>query len=180
MKKVIIGVVVALIVIVGGFLAFHKSSNTTKTASTSPATTSSTNSPAVNNAVLITKTASGVGSYLADPSGNTLYTYNADSSGVSNCTGSCLAAWPAYQDKGSTANLPAGVSTFKRADNGQTQYTYNGMPLYYFVSDSQGKVSGNGVENFTVAKPTTASASTSTSTPSTSTSPTSTSPSYNY
>jgi len=156
-------VIIVLIVLAGGAYAlFHKSP---KASTGTKSTTSSTQStaPAVNNAVLITKTASGIGQYLADPSGKALYTFGGDSSGVSNCTGSCLADWPAYQDKGSTTGLPAGVSTITRTDNGQIQYTYMGKPLYYFVSDSQGKVTGNGDDNFSVAKPSTASSSQSSS-----------------
>src|ERR1700719_3425514 len=132
MRKAIIAVVLAVVIIVGGYLILHKSP---KSASSTSTTTTTSNAPAVNNAVLITKTSSGIGQYLADPSGKALYTFASDSSGVSNCTGSCLAIWPAYQDKGSTTNLPSGVSTIKRTDNGEIQYTYNGMPLYFFASD---------------------------------------------
>ncbi|HTB48698.1 MAG TPA: hypothetical protein VK712_01300 [Verrucomicrobiae bacterium] len=104
-----------------------------------------------------------------------LYTYGADTSGTSNCTGSCLSSWPAYQDTGSTAGLPTGISTIKRTDNGEIQYTYNGMPLYTFVGDSSGQVTGNGVSNFSVAKPAAASASQPATTPAASSSAQSTS-----
>ena len=139
----VLGVVVVVVVAAGGYAIFHKMSK--------PAATSS--SAVVSNSVLTTKTDSTVGQYLADTSGRALYTYASDSSGVSNCTGSCLANWPAYQDNGSTTGLPTGIGTIKRTDNGQTQYTYNGMPLYYFVSDGQGQVTGDGVAGFQVAKP---------------------------
>ncbi len=166
MKQAIIAIVVAVIVIGGGFLIFHKSSKPAAKASSSTAAT--TNAPAVNNAVLITKTDPSVGQYLADPSGKPLYTYSGDTSGVSNCTGTCLTEWPAYVATGSTANLPAGVGTIKRADNGAMQYTYNGMPLYYFVDDSAGKVTGNGQDKFKVATPSSTTSSQSSSTPTTS------------
>jgi len=179
MKKgssTIIAIIVVIVVIIGGYAIFHKSNKSTRHGTTS----SRSNPPAVNNAVLTTKTDSSLGQYLADPSGKALYTYGGDSSGVSNCTGSCLATWPAYQDMGSTSGLPSGVSTLKRSDNGQTQYTYNGKPLYYFVSDSTGKVTGNGIDNFSIAKPAAASSSSSSSTsPSTSNSSSSSS-TYNY
>ncbi|HVC35962.1 MAG TPA: hypothetical protein VNE40_00745 [Candidatus Dormibacteraeota bacterium] len=157
MKKnstMIIGIIVVLILIVGGYAIFHMSNKTT----TSNSPTKSV--AAVNNAVLTTKSNSSIGQYLVGSNGMALYTYGGDSSGVSNVTGSLLASWPAYQDTGSTTNLPTGVSTIKRTDNGQTQYTYNGMPLYFFTADSVGQVTGNGVSNFFVAKPATASSST--------------------
>lgn len=179
MKKAVIAILVVIVVAGGAYAIFHKSSK--PKSSSSSQTASQSNVPAVNNAVLITKTNSSVGQYLADPSGKTLYTYNADTKGVSNCTGSCLTVWPAYVDTGSTTNLPAGVGTIKRTDNGQTQYTYNGLPLYYFVSDSTGQVTGNGVQNFAVAKPAAASSSSSSSSSSqASGSSSSSSSGYNY
>ncbi|HET7059871.1 MAG TPA: hypothetical protein VFH99_00930 [Candidatus Saccharimonadales bacterium] len=191
MKKsssIIIGIIVVVVVVAGGYALFHKSGKSTVSKST-PSSANTSSAPAVNNSVLTTKTDPSLGQYLADPSGKPLYTYKGDSSGVSNCSGSCLATWPAYQDTGSTANLPAGVSTIKRSDNGQVQYTYNGMPLYYFITDSAGHPTGNGVENFQLAKPAAASSSSSSPPSSSSSSSSSTppssssnssSPSYSY
>jgi predicted lipoprotein with Yx(FWY)xxD motif len=157
-------VIVVVIVAVGGYAIFHKSSKT-------PVSTNSTTqskAAAVNNAVLVTKTSASLGAYLAEPNGDPLYTYNGDSSGVSTVTGSLLASWPAYQDKGAATALPVDVGTIKRTDNGELQYTYKGMPLYTFVNDSPGQVTGNGVSNFKVATPsTTAPAQPSTSSSST-------------
>jgi predicted lipoprotein with Yx(FWY)xxD motif len=152
MKKssnMIIGVIVVIIVIVGSYALLHKSksSTTSSTSSTSPT------APAVNNSVLFTKSTQGFPQYLTDKAGNTLYTDGSGQTGVSNCSGSCLASWPPYQDKGSTTGLPTNVSTIKRSDNAETQYTYKGMPLYTFTSDSPGQVTGDGVSNFQVAKP---------------------------
>jgi len=140
------GVIVVVIAI--GLFAMHSmaKANTSTTAK-------QTTVPAVNNAVLMTKDSSTLGEYLTDPSGKALYTFGGDHSGVSNCTGTCLAAWPAYVDSGSSTNLPNGVGTIKRTDNGHLQFTYNGQPLYYFASDSAGQATGNGVAGFHLAKP---------------------------
>ena len=137
--------VVALIILASaGYLIFHKPSR--------PAASNLSLTP-VNNSILITKTSSSLGQYLAEPDGQPLYIYNSDRSGVSNCTGTCLTTWPPYIDTGSTTGLPAGIGTIKRSDNGEIQYTYNGLPLYTFTGDSKGKVTGNGVLGFSVAKP---------------------------
>lgn len=176
MKKVIVAIITVAVIAVGAYAIFHKSSK--PEANTSSRSASSNSALAVNNAILATKTNPSIGQYLADPSGMALYTYNADTKGVSNCTGSCLTAWPAYVDKGSATNLPAGVGTITRKDNGQIQYTYNGLPLYFFVSDSPGKVTGDGVQNFSVAKP--AASSSSSSPTSTSAQSSSTSSGSNY
>lgn len=134
------------------FAVFHNPS--TPSTNNVTGSTGQNNKPASNeNSIILTKTDSKLGNYLTDGNGRALYTYNADRANTSNCTGSCLASWPAYTATSSVANLPAGISTFKRTDNGQLQYAYNGMPLYYFASDSSGQVTGNGVENFQVAKP---------------------------
>lgn len=167
MKKVILAVVAIIVIAGGAYALFYKSPKPTpRTASSSSSQSSVT---ATNNTILVTKTNASVGQYLADSSGKTLYTYNADSKGASNCTGSCLHIWPAYVDKGATTNLQSGVGTIKRTDNSEIQYTYNGMPLYFFEGDtSPGQVTGNGEQNFTVAKPAASTATTSSQTSNTS------------
>lgn len=168
MKKntsIVVVVIAVLVIVIGGFAIMHKPS---KASPSSNASVHSTK-PAVNNAVLSTKTDATLGQYLANPGGMPLYTYGSDTSGMSKCTGSCLSNWPAYQDTGSTTGLPSGVGTITRTDNGQKQYTYNGMPLYTFVGDSSGKATGNGVNGFSLAVPASASSSQPTTvTPSTS------------
>jgi len=148
-KRIAILIGVLVVVVIGGGWYYLMN----KTSSPSATSADSSTVPAVNNAVLLTKTSSSLGQYLTDPSGKALYTYGGDSAGVSNCTGNCLATWPAYVDSGSTSNLPSGVSTITRKDNGKVQFTYNGMPLYYFVADILGHVNGNGVSGFKIAKP---------------------------
>lgn len=146
----LVAVVVIVVLVIIGFSLKHKSNK--PTISTTTTTTSQVAS--VNNSVLITKTNSSLGKYLADPSGKTLYTYGGDTLNTSNCTGTCIASWPAYEDSGSTSNLPANVGVIKRSDDGKYQYTFNGKPLYFFVDDNQaGAVTGNGVSDFSVAKP---------------------------
>lgn len=160
--RTVIAIVVALVIVAGGAYALVKhndnksnsgSNGYSYNSSSSQTASGNSQSPAVNNAVVITKTDSKVGSYLAEPDGTALYTYTQDSNGVSNCTGSCLAAWPAYSDSGATTGLPANIGTIKRSDDGKIQFTYKGLPLYTFVSDGKGQVTGNGVSGFQVAKP---------------------------
>lgn len=102
--------------------------------------------------VIQTLTDAKLGKYLADSTGNPLYTYGADTAGKSNCSGSCLSAWPAYVVTSSQTALPTDVSVINRSD-GTQQYAYKDMPLYTFTSDSVGKVTGDDVSDFHVAKP---------------------------
>lgn len=113
-----------------------------------------TQAPASGGVVITT--AAGI---LTGPTGMALYTRSGDSATTSSCTGGCLTAWPALVvPAGGTATGGTGVSgtiaTLTRADNGAIQVTYNGLPLYYFASDSAaGTATGDGVGGFSVAKP---------------------------
>jgi len=73
-----------------------------------------------------------------------LYTFDRDQVGVSNCSGACAKAWPpAYLGK----NTPLGESygLIKR-DDGGWQATFRGKPLYLFSKDkSVGDTNGDGV-----------------------------------
>ncbi len=156
--KGVIGVIVVVVIAAILFAVFHKSSS--PSTNNSPGTTSQTaNTPATNNSIVLTKTDPQLGKILTDPSGKPLYFFNGDSTNKSNCTGSCLSNWPAYTAKASTASLPSGITTLTRSDNGQVQYVYNGHPLYFFTGDSGTQVTGNGVQNFSVAMPSSAAAS---------------------
>src|SRR5665213_3370000 len=127
-KNLIIGIIVVLVLAVGGYLLFHKSPTTPSTTNGYGATSTNTTST-TSTSIIQTKTASNVGSYLADSSGAALYTYGADTSGISNCSGGCLSAWPAYSPTSTSASLPANVTIITRSD-GTKQYAYKGLPLY--------------------------------------------------
>lgn len=150
-----IGIIVVVAVAVIMYAAVHKPAKTTRTSNAATSTTqpaSGTSGNAGTATVIQTKTNSSVGQYLADGNGNALYTYGADTPGKSNCDSSCTYNWPIYDASNAPATLPANVTVIVRADGGK-QYAYKGMPLYTFTSDSSGKVTGDGVENFHVAKP---------------------------
>ena len=98
----------------------------------------------------------GVGSYLADDKGMTLYLFTKDSPGKSACgaANGCLEKWPVFRADAEAAGLnPADVAEITR-DDGLKQTTYKGQPLYYFFKDkASGDTNGRGVNNvwFTVA-----------------------------
>ncbi len=96
------------------------------------------------------KNKEGIGNYLVDSTGMTLYTFKKDSPGKSACMGECTAMWRVFY-----AEIKSVPSALKRSDfgsitrgDGIQQTTYKGMPLYYFVDDKQpGDTFGNGVFN---------------------------------
>jgi predicted lipoprotein with Yx(FWY)xxD motif len=105
-------------------------------------------SPAAD-AVLATAD-SDLGTVVVDADGRTVYVFDKDTagSGKSVCSGDCLAKWPAVTaDSESPAvdGVTGDVGTITR-DDGSTQVTLNGMPLYLFAGDSQaGDVTGQAV-----------------------------------
>ncbi|HSD23201.1 MAG TPA: hypothetical protein VLB79_02620 [Solirubrobacterales bacterium] len=100
-----------------------------------------------------TKSVSGVGTVLVDSSGQALYTNNQDSGMTVACTGSCTAIWvpvmapSSGQPTSSDQAVQAKLGMVK--SNGGKQVTFGGKPLYSFVQDSPGQVTGNGfTDNF--------------------------------
>ncbi len=83
---------------------------------------------------------------LTDAKGMTLYTFDKDTKNTSSCTGQCLLNWPPFMVSGQVpTSLPENLGTMKKAD-GSMQYTYKGMPLYYYVGDKKpGDMTGDGV-----------------------------------
>jgi predicted lipoprotein with Yx(FWY)xxD motif len=77
------------------------------------------------------KSANGI---VVSPSGMTLYTFDKDSKGKSNCSGQCAAKWPPFTV--GTAPKSNEYSTVKR-DDGTAQLAYDGKPLYLYTGDSK-------------------------------------------
>jgi predicted lipoprotein with Yx(FWY)xxD motif len=89
---------------------------------------------------------------LVNSRGLPLYIYRPDTATTSLVTGGLARLWPPLT---SAAVAGAGV-TGKVAvlnDVNGPQVTYNGHPLYTFVDDRAGQVTGQGVQNFFVATP---------------------------
>jgi predicted lipoprotein with Yx(FWY)xxD motif len=95
---------------------------------------------------------SKLGSILVDSRGMTLYDFPPDKAAKSTCYGACAALWPPLLTKGKPHAGPgvkaALLGTTKRKD-GKVEVTYNGHPLYYFVTDRKpGQTTGEGVNQF--------------------------------
>jgi predicted lipoprotein with Yx(FWY)xxD motif len=86
--------------------------------------------------------ASGVGKVLVNSEGMTLYYFEKDQkgSGKSKCEGSCAEAWPPLTTEGEPEAMSgvktAMLGTIERED-GSTQVTYAGWPLYTYVADTK-------------------------------------------
>lgn len=95
----------------------------------------------------------GVGLYLTDASGRSVYVFLKDTTDSSSCYDACAAAWPPVV---ATAQ-PVAADTAVRSDllgtstrrDGTMQVTYKGAPLYYYEDDKRpGDITGQGKEEF--------------------------------
>jgi predicted lipoprotein with Yx(FWY)xxD motif len=133
-----------------GVLAAACSSGGSSASSTTASSASSGSSGSAGTAAVVkVMTVPTYGAILTNSNGMPLYTLSG------SCTGSCASAWPALTVPASTKPIGTGVtgtlSAAKQAD-GSYDVTYNGSPLYSFVEDSAGHVTGQGVAGFSVAK----------------------------
>ena len=118
----------------------------------SPAALSSSASTAQKATVSLHSVSDLRGKALVASNGRTLYMFAADKHGHSTCYGPCAAGWPPFivngkphADKGVKQSLLGTV----RRDDGKTQVTYNGHPLYFFAGDKHsGQAKGEGSKAF--------------------------------
>jgi predicted lipoprotein with Yx(FWY)xxD motif len=143
---------VAVLGITLGVAACGSSSNTSSSSPAASATPAASSSSPSAGGITIGTASGPDGTYLVGASGRALYLWVADSGGKSSCSGECAKVWPPVIASG-TPKVSGGVSasqlgTIKRSD-GSSQVTYNGHPLYYFISDSgAGTIKGQGSDSF--------------------------------
>lgn len=94
----------------------------------------------------------GVGTVLTNSDGMTLYLFEADTGTTSACTGACAQSWPPVTTSGNATGTMGATSSMlgtTARDDGTTQVTYNGHPLYTYAGDtSSGTASGQGINAF--------------------------------
>jgi predicted lipoprotein with Yx(FWY)xxD motif len=86
------------------------------------------------------------GKALVDINGMTLYVFDRDGKGKSNCNGQCATTWlPLIADTDAQAS---DSFSFINRDDGRKQWAYKGKPLYSFAKDKKpGDATGDGVNN---------------------------------
>lgn len=121
-----------------------------KTASPTNAAPGSASS--ATGAALVQTTSGPLGTYLTDSTGLTLYLFVADTSTTSTCNASCTAFWPPLRTKGAPkagSQVDASKLGTTTRQDGTTQVTYAGHPLYYFKEDAKaGDTNGQGSNGF--------------------------------
>jgi predicted lipoprotein with Yx(FWY)xxD motif len=114
---------------------------------TSTGTTTSSGAAAVATAKV-----GDLGTVLVNSDGQTLYLFEADTGSTSTCTGECAGIWPALTTSGApTGSMGASSSMLGTTtrDDGTTQVTYNGHPVYLYSGDTAaGQANGEGINHF--------------------------------
>ncbi len=83
---------------------------------------------------------------LVAPNGMTLYTFDRDTAGKSNCYNQCAANWPPFLAEAGAK--PIGDFSLVARDDGKTMWAHKGKPLYYWIKDQKpGDMTGEGVNN---------------------------------
>jgi predicted lipoprotein with Yx(FWY)xxD motif len=96
--------------------------------------------PAPGKPAVMTRSLAGLGTVLVNTAGKTIYSPEQEAHGRILCTGSCLSFWlPVTVKSAAVLHAAGGVAgrlgTIHRRDDGLTQVTYNGRPLYTFRLD---------------------------------------------
>jgi predicted lipoprotein with Yx(FWY)xxD motif len=91
------------------------------------------------------------GSILFDSKQQAIYLFDKELSGARECYDACAEAWPPVltdADPRVGAGVEAKLLGTTERDDGSTQVTYAGHPLYYYIDDPPGEVLCQNVEEF--------------------------------
>jgi predicted lipoprotein with Yx(FWY)xxD motif len=87
-----------------------------------------------------------IGQVMTTPQGSTVYTFDEDQIGKSNCYGDCARHWPPVL--ASNGAQPYGRMSLAARQDGQEQWAYDGKPLYTYAEDAMhGDVKGENAGN---------------------------------
>jgi predicted lipoprotein with Yx(FWY)xxD motif len=94
-----------------------------------------------------------LGRVLVDGRGRTLYLFEKDKGTASACDGACASVWPPVTIRAGKGRAGTGVRAARlgttRRDDGRTELTYAGHPLYTYAGDTRvGDVKGQALDQF--------------------------------
>ena len=130
----------------------------TATATATTTATATATTTAAASATTIKTAQVGTATALVEAKGLTLYVFKNDTagSGKSACNGGCATTWPPVTVTTAptkATGIGGDLGTITRED-GTTQVTYKGMPLYRFAADAAaGDSKGAAINNWAVATP---------------------------
>ena len=103
-------------------------------------------------ATVATAKVGDLGTVLVNGDGMTLYLFEADTGSTSTCSGECAGIWPPLTTTGNATGTMGASSSMlgtTTRDDGSTQVTYNGHPVYLYTGDTAaGQANGEGINHF--------------------------------
>ena len=78
--------------------------------------------------------------------GHTLYSPTQEKSGNITCTGGCVKVWGVVKASAKKGSKVGHLGSIMRP-GGKKQLTYKGKPLYTFIPEGKGKLSGDGLKD---------------------------------
>jgi predicted lipoprotein with Yx(FWY)xxD motif len=91
------------------------------------------------------------GEIVFDGNNQAIYLFDKETTSESQCYGECAAAWPPVLTKGepvATGKADQKLLGTTKRDDGTTQVTYKGQPLYYYAHEEPGQVLCHNVDEF--------------------------------
>jgi predicted lipoprotein with Yx(FWY)xxD motif len=99
----------------------------------------------------ITVASSQFGDVLFDGSNQAIYLFDKETGSTPECYGGCAAAWPPVLTDGepeASGAAEQGLLGTTEREDGSTQVTYAGQPLYYYAHEGPGQVLCHNVSEF--------------------------------
>jgi predicted lipoprotein with Yx(FWY)xxD motif len=124
---------------------------TVSTTASAPATQSSAASAPAATGQTVTTGGSDYGTMLFDLRGQAIYLFDKEATSTPECYGDCAANWPPVLTDGqpvAAGDAHADLLGTTPRDDGSTQVTYAGHPLYYYAHEDPGQVLCHGVAEY--------------------------------
>jgi predicted lipoprotein with Yx(FWY)xxD motif len=126
-------------------------SNKAEGAAAGTGTVATKPAPGAAPGVTIKTSTSDYGTILFDGDDQAIYLFDKESGPKSECYGDCASAWPPVLTKGDPQageGADASLLGTTERNDGTTQVTYKGHPLYYYEGDASGQVGCQNVSEF--------------------------------
>jgi len=144
---VVIIIMIAVIGVLGiaGFAVYKANSDKPQTTTAQQAEKPAEEdkvTPAATGTVITTGN-SEFGPMLFDEKGQAIYIWELEESATAECYGNCAEAWPPVLTDGTpqaTGSVNSELLGTTKRNDGTTQVTYNGHPLYYYAHEAPGEV----------------------------------------
>jgi predicted lipoprotein with Yx(FWY)xxD motif len=120
-------------------------------AAAAPTTTASETGQQAATGTMVKTSDSQYGQILFDGDDQAIYYFDKETGSKSECYGACAEAWPPVLTQGDPqagSGARTGLLGTTPRDDGTTQVTYDGHPLYYYVDDPKGEVLCHNVDEF--------------------------------